>query len=291
MKWLLIEKLIPSDDKFIVNSLNIDDGMKYTPTKDFLEKMYGLLNQKFFGGRLPFDIGFRIEHDLKDKACGHADGEDVNNDGTFRINYISLNGTLMKSVRSWIETIIHEMIHIDDMINHSQHFNGDYNEHGEWFRQQAKRFKKYGFNIGIKDMDRNISTSIDDDDIKTSLEKSVFIAFGKNPVTNVTSMVKVDIKDKESALLKLQKKHCNQVDILITHNLNAARLGDVDIDDIGSLQYNIDSEFDLKYGPFEVVDSIDLKQMRFDESEQHDNGWKSTMTITKLPTGGIHIRT
>ena len=241
MKWLLIEKLIPSDDKFIVNSLNIDDGMKYTPTKDFLEKMYGLLNQKFFGGRLPFDIGFRIEHDLKDKACGHADGEDVNNDGTFRINYISLNGTLMKSVRSWIETIIHEMIHIDD--------------------------------------------------IKTSLEKSVFIAFGKNPVTNVTSMVKVDIKDKESALLKLQKKHCNSVDILITRNLNAARLGDVDIDDIGSLQYNIDSEFELKYGPFEVVDTIDLKQMRFDESEQHDNGWKSTMTITKLPTGGIHIRT
>ena len=46
MKWLLIEKLIPSDDKFIVNSLNIDDGMKYTPTKDFLEKNVWIVESK-----------------------------------------------------------------------------------------------------------------------------------------------------------------------------------------------------------------------------------------------------
>ena len=65
MKWMLIEKFIPSDEKFILNAIHgVGDNIKYTPTVDFLKVAYLKLNNMFFNGQLPNDIEFKIEKEF-----------------------------------------------------------------------------------------------------------------------------------------------------------------------------------------------------------------------------------
>ena len=291
MKWLLLEEFIPSDDKFVASSLSDSESRIYTPTEEFLGKAYSILNRRFFGSRLPGGIDFRISRDLKDNASGHTDGGDRNNDGNFTVNYISLNGTLMKTPHSWVETIIHEMIHVDDMVSHPEHFTEGYDGHGDWFRKQVERFRKHGFDVKENDMDTNVSTSTDDDEIKEILSKSIFMAFGSNPVSGATSVIKVAIEDKSLALDKLKGLGCSTATLLKTDNLNAARLNDIDVDNIGEFQYNINDRFNEKYGPFKEVETIDLSDFKVDESSQYGRKSRSTMTITRYPSGGIHVIT
>ena len=292
MKWLLIEEYTPEDGNFIENAIEEQDcGEIYTPSVGFLEKSYKKLNKLFFDDRLPNDIKFKIEYDKASGGSGHTDADNNKDQLKFDIHYISLNGTLMKSPHSWIETILHEMIHVDDFTNHPAHFSGDYNEHGEWFVKQAKRFEKFGFHIGVKDMDDNIQASVDNEMVRRKFKRGVFIAIGKNPISGVVAMVKVDLSDKELALSALKKENCKEVSILSTKNLNSALIPEIEVSDIGNIQYNITDGFNKKYGPFEEVETIDLTKLTIDESKLNNMGWKSTMTVVKLPNGRMHIHT
>ena len=296
MKWLLIEKFIPSDEKFILDAIHgIKDNGKYTPTVDFLKAAYIKLNIMFFNGELPNDIEFKIEKNLDDNGAGHTQANDNYTENCIDIEYVSLNGTLMKSPHSWIETIIHEMIHVAEFIEHPEHFmhKSDYKKHGKWFMDKAKSFKKWGFDIGEKDMDIDIGTSEDDEDIKTRYENFMFIGLGRNPVFDTEILVKVAKTDKDKALQALKQSGCRYVKILNTDNLNSTRLSSQSIQDIlqrRTLELD-DTEFNSKYGPFDEVETIDLTNLKVNESVVLEKAHCQAITVTILPDGRRRYRT
>ena len=294
MKWMLIEKFIPSDEKFILNAIHcVGDNIKYTPTVDFLKASYLKLNNMFFNGELPNDIDFRIEKNLDDNGVGHTQAKDNYSGNCIDIEYVSLNGTMMKTPHSWIETIIHEMIHVAELTEHPEHFmrKSDYEKHGKWFMDKAKGFKKWGFDIGEKDMDINIGTSEDDEDIKAKHEKSIFLKLGIIPIYNLDSLIKIAKKDKDDALAALKKLGCRKITLMKTNNLNAARLANIDVSDIGERQYLMNDEFMDKYGPFEEIDTIDLTKMTINERTFHAKNHRPAITVTILPDGRRRFRT
>lgn len=296
MKWLLIEKFIPSDEKFILDAIHgVKDNGRYTPTVDFLKEAYNKLNNMFFNGELPNDMEFKIEKNLDDNGAGHTQANDNYTENCIDIEYVSLNGTLMKSPHSWIETIIHEMIHVAEFTEHPEHFmhKSDYEKHGKWFMDKARSFKKWGFDIGEKDMDINIGTSEDDEDIKARYENFMFIGLGRNPVFDTEILVKVEKTDKDKALQALKQMGCKSVKILNSDNLNSTRLPSQSIQDI--LQRKTlelyDTEFNSKYGPFDEVETIDLTNLKVNESMVLEKEHRPAITVTILPDGRCRYRT
>ena len=296
MKWLLIEKFIPSDEKFVLNAIHgVGDNIKYTPTVDFLRAAYIKLNNMFFNGELPNDIDFKIEKNLDDNGVGHTQANDNLAENCIDIEYVSLNGTMIKTPHSWIETIIHEMIHVAEFTEHPEHFmhKSDYEKHGKWFMNKAKGFKKLGFDIGEKDMDINIGTSEDDEDIKTRYENFMFIGLGRNPVFDTEILVKVAKTDKDKVLQALKQRGCRSVKILNTNNLNSTRLTGQSIQDIlqrKTLELD-DTEFNSKYGPFDEVETIDLTSLKVNESIVLEKVHRPAITVTILPDGRRRFRT
>ena len=294
MKWLLIEKFIPSDEKFVLNAIHgVRDSIKYTPTVDFLRAAYIKLNNMFFNGELPNDIDFKIEKNLDDNGVGHTHAKDNYAENCIDIEYVSLNGTIVKTPHSWIETIIHEMIHVAEFTEHPEYFmhKSDYEKHDKWFMNKAKGFKKLGFDIGEIEMDKNIGTSDDYEDIKVKHEKSIFLKLGSIPIYNLDSLIKIAKKDKDDALTALKKLGCNKIILMKTNNLNAVRLANIDVSDIGERQYLMDDEFIDKYGPFEEMDTIDLTKMTINERLVHTKNQRPAIIVTIDSDGIRHYRT
>lgn len=299
MKWLLLEEFIPSDDKFVLDAIHgIGDKGKYTPTTDFLKSAYAKLNDMFFDGRLPVGIGFKVERDIKDGAAGRTNADDNDTGDGIDINYVSLNETLMKSPHSWIETIVHEMIHIEELITYPERFIGKkYDMHGEWFLDRAKWFKKVGLNVGEKDMDYDIVMTTDNEDViktaKDIIKNSIFILLGKNPIYGTDSMIKVAKEDKMSVLQRLKELGCKSVTLLKTKNLNAARLPDIEFSGIGEHEFRMDKKFIATYGPFEDVETIDLSKVPLVESSpiKRKLGQWRDVVITVGPDGRRHYQT
>ena len=297
MKWLLLEEFTPSTDKFVSTAIKSDSNVtRYTPTLDFLKRAYSKLNNKFFGGKLPTGgFEYKIDHDLNDTSAGHANANKDESTGKIKIKYIALNGTLMKSPHSWIETLIHEMIHIEDFTCHPEHFNKEgYTGHENWFDNRARSFKKYGFDIEDTDMDNDVTTTIDDYNITEKHNSSIFIGLGRNPMNNALLVWKVDKKNKEHALLELKKQGCKSVKILNTNNLNSTRLGDMSFDDMEmSRGYELDSLKEKLYVPFDEIETIDLSKLKVDENSKrkHVSGQFNPIIVKVLPNGMVNYTT
>lgn len=107
------------------------------------------------------------------------------------------------------------------------------------------------------------------------LDDCMFIKLGYNPILNKVSIAKIDSKDKDAAYAKLKRLKCKSVGILKTTNLNALRLKNIDVKNLGDNSYHIDDEFNAKYGPFEEVDKVDLTTTTIDESYDRTRslGW------------------
>ena len=298
MKWILLsESYIPNGIEIIKKSFNNDYTYeKFTPTIEFLEEAYGYLNNRLFQGKLPEDIEFKIEHSLEDNDAGHTYANDDKKEGEFVIDCVSLNGTIMMTIHSWLETILHEMIHVMDFKFHPEHFvdarktGVPYDEHKGWFMEQANKFKNKGFNVE-ETLKSDWTTSVDDDEIKKKHlnSNSIFIELGFNPVYKASSLLKIDSKIKIDALKKLNDMGYKLVTVLKSNNIHTLRLNDISLDDIGDIEYIGTENFIRKYGPFEKVEDIDLTKMTFNESGKSE--LRSTMRIIKLPNGGLQYIT
>ena len=299
MKWLLIEKFIPSDDKFVLDAIHGVGGKgKYTPTSDFIKSAYMKLNDMFFDNRLPTDIEFKVEKHIEDDAAGRTNADDNDSGDGIDINYVSLNGSLMKSPHSWIETIVHEMIHIEELITYPERFIGKkYDKHGDWFLDRAKEFKRFGLNIGENDMDYDIVMTTDYEDViksaKDIIKNSIFILLGKNPIYGTDSMIKVTKDDKELVLHRLKELGCQSITLLKTDNLNAARLPNIEFSEIGEHEFRMSKNFIATYGPFENVETIDLSKVPLVESSpiKRKLGQWRDIVITVDTDGRRHYRT
>lgn len=296
MKWLLIsEAYTPSDLDDIENSFNGDvSDEKYTPTKKFLKNGYDMLNEKLFNNRLPSDFEFKIEHGLKDNAAGHTYANDNKTEGEFVIDCVSLNGTIMMTIHSWLETILHEMIHVMDFKFHPEHFvdarktGVPYDEHKGWFMEQANKFKNKGFNVE-KTLKSSWETSVDDDDIKAKNSSFTYLKISHHPL-GWDEILKIDSSDKSNVMSILKNKKYTHVVEIKTSNLNSVRLDNTKVEaNKPIMSYHADDEFNDRYGPFEKVEDIDLTKMTFNESGKSE--LRSTMRIIKLPNGGLQYIT
>ena len=296
MKWLLIsEAYTPSDLDDIENSFNGDvSDEKYTPTKKFLKNGYDMLNEKLFNNRLPSDFEFKIEHGLKDNAAGHTYANDNKKEGEFVIDGVSLNGTLMMTIHSWLETILHEMIHVMDFKFHPEHFvdarktGVPYDEHKGWFMKQANKFKNKGFNVE-KTLKSRWETSVDDDDIKAKNSSFTYLKISHHPL-GWDEILKIDSSDKSNVMSILKNKKYTHIVEIKTSNLNSVRLDNTKVEaNKPIMAYHADDEFNDRYGPFEKVEDIDLTKFTFNESGKSE--LRSTMRIIKLPNGGLQYIT
>lgn len=298
MKWKIIqEEYTPCDIDIIRKELdgNNVSHHRYTPSKKFLRNSYGLLNELLFNDKLPKDIAFKIEHDLKDSSAGHTVANDDISEGEFNIEYMSLNGTVMLPIHTWMEVILHEMIHVYDFTCFPEHYmnarrNGTvYDEHGDWFMKQASKFKEYGFNVE-KTLTSKWDTSVDDEDIKQIQYNSIYFKIAHNPL-GWDDVLKVDKADRNHVLSILKDKKYTSVIEIRTENLNSVRLDDINVDlEKPLMTYHADDDFNDKYGPFEEVETIDLTNMAFNENNSVKSS-RSTMVITKLPDGRWQYRT
>ena len=296
MKWILIkESRTPIDIETINASFNHDvSDEKYTPAKKFLKNGYDMLNEKLFNNRLPSDFEFKIEHGLKDNAAGHTYANDNKKEGEFVIDGVSLNGTLMMTIHSWLETILHEMIHVMDFKFHPEHFvdarktGVPYDEHKGWFMEQANKFKNKGFNVE-KTLKSSWETSVDDDDIKVKNSSFTYLKISHHPL-GWDEILKIDSSDKSNVMSILKNKKYTHVVEIKTSNLNSVRLDNTKVEaNKPIMSYHADDEFNDRYGPFEKVEDIDLTKMTFNESGKSE--LRSTMRIIKLPNGGLQYIT
>ena len=310
MKWILLsESYIPNGIEIIKKSFNNDYTYeKFTPTIEFLEEAYGYLNNRLFQGKLPEDIEFKIEHGLKDNAAGHTYANDDKTEGEFVIDGVSLNGTIMMTIHSWLETILHEMIHVMDFKFHPEHFNKkinpNYDYHKGWFMKEADKFKKYGFDIK-ETIDSDVETTTDDDSIKEQMNEVIYIKLGYNPIFKCDTMIKIHSLDKNSAFKELKSMGCSSIDVISTKNLSSTRLKTIELDDIGQKSYRMTDKFNDTYGPFTKIETIDLTKTKFDENSTIHHGkiiledgseditylYPGVTSVIRLPNGRLHIRT
>lgn len=121
-------------------------------TKQWIEKNYNKFNEELFGGLLP-NIEFKICRSRT--SWGFAECKyDLKNSTIIPVS-ITMSNYYDSPEKIKLNTLLHEMIHIEDYTFHPEHFirNGrritghHYDAHGWWFQKEAQRVEKYGWKI------------------------------------------------------------------------------------------------------------------------------------------------
>lgn len=122
-------------------------------TASWISKNYKKFNDLYFGGALP-NISFKISRSKN--TWGYASYKyDFKNNTVIPLS-ITLSNYYDSPEDVKIQTLLHEMIHIEDYFWHPEHFirNGKkvrknyYDAHGIWFCQEAARItKESGYKI------------------------------------------------------------------------------------------------------------------------------------------------
>lgn len=140
-----------------------------------------------------------------------------------------------------------------------------------WFLEQAKKFKKWGFDIkaeyeGIHGMDD------ENDMISNEVKRGLFIQTGVSDKGHPLAF-KIDSDDKDEILHILREKGYDEITILRTSNLCSAEIPPIipyGVEDTKIWVYPISPRFDKQYGPFEEIERIDLKGFVSEATDEHD---------------------
>ena len=271
MKWIKLfdeATKTPSDLDAIVSSIADDDSTMMTPTIDFLKNVYSLMNKRMFFNNLPQDkdMEFELKSDSRGRWFGLANAYRDVDTGVIQVNGITLNTAKTQSMRNWIETIVHEMIHLCDYVTYPEHFSDkSYDEHGEWFLNEAKRFKKIGLTITPQNHSDN---GVDDENkrIMNMIGKEIYVQIGKTN-DGLPQIFKILTKNKEKCFKVLKKKGYRKVILLSTENPKSVELKPTfPKDGIDFKVWYLGDEFDRHYGPFKKIEVVDLQNMLVDEN-------------------------
>ena len=115
----------------------------------WMSENYNKYNNLYFGGKLPV-IEFKISRSKK--TWGYAEYKFSRSKNTVRATSITMSNYYDAPEDVKLTTLLHEMIHVEDYTLNPHHFvrNGQkchYDAHGWWFRKEAARLKKYGWDI------------------------------------------------------------------------------------------------------------------------------------------------
>ena len=163
------------------------------------------------------------------------------------------------------------MIHMLDYVDHPENFteNKNYAAHGEWFEKMALKFKKLGFNIeqyyaGRTDMNDDINFS-------EILENELFIQVGVAK-DGTPKVCKISKDDKQKTIKALTKLGLEKTIIFKSRNPLSAEIpllrGIKNASKPAS--YYMDDDFVSEYGPFEEVETIDLKKTITEDSSDDE---------------------
>ena len=262
MKWKLIEEAnkTPSDKESIDMSFNKDvSDEKYVPTVEFVKIVYDKFNKELFSNRLPSSNVLNIGVVSMNKDNGITIAHDE--DGSIVIDGLNFSNSTSLTMHTWMETILHEMVHVDELCNHPEHFkNGVENKgHGKWFKEQARKFKEMGFDVSEK-YEGDFGTNTEDKAYLNNKD-GMFIKTGDNPM-GFAELVKIPNDEYGYALNRLRDSGYAKVWLMKTSNDNAGRLEFSKCDDeYGYFKYHLDDRFNKAFGPFEKTKEIDLKHI------------------------------
>jgi len=123
--------------------------------KEFnLQHEYDRLNHELFSGKL---IKIPLKWITSNRHGGYVDGIYNKNTG-YRINYLAMNKLYERDYDSFINLLIHEMIHVYIMQNNLQEVGG---MHGLVFKHEVDRIKSRGYNVPLSDDITNIKVASD----------------------------------------------------------------------------------------------------------------------------------
>lgn len=138
---------------------------------DWIKEKYQEFNAKYFGGQLP-NIAFKTSNDKK--RWGYASYRFNLSSGELTPVSITISNYYDSPEEVKVNTLLHEMIHIEDYTLHPEHFvtrdyswrsrfqykkRRGYDAHGEWFLAEAERINGYGFHVAAYVQDWEISQS------------------------------------------------------------------------------------------------------------------------------------
>lgn len=178
-------------------------------TTSWISKHYDKFNDLYFGGMLP-SIQFKVNRSKNSWGMASFRYDWVN--GTIIPTCITISNYYDSPEDVKIQTLLHEMIHIEDYFWHPEHFikNGrkvtghTYDAHGYWFKEEAKRLsKESGYKITnhvtkeemnssklSKTAERNIANKIDNAIIGVVYGTNGYNFYFKTDVWKVKDMKK-----------------------------------------------------------------------------------------------------
>ena len=155
-------------------------------TIDWLEYKYNIFNKLYFNNELP-KISFKISRSKN--TWGYAGCLIINS--TIVPEYISISNYYDSPEIVKESTLLHEMIHVKDYVCHPEHFiingrrNRWYDAHGTWFKNEALKLAKYGYDIQKLVTKEEIDISTYSDSTICNLERKkdttrILAIYGKN---------------------------------------------------------------------------------------------------------------
>ena len=254
---------------------------KFTPTVEFMKVVYNKMNKEFFFGCLPSEneIKFEVANQIRGGFVGLTFAERDAITREITVKKLVLNGIFTLTIHNWMETILHEMIHICDYVNFPQHFDDSkYDAHGDWFMKEGKRFKKFGFSVS-KTCRTEHGVDMDNKKVKDMLNKELFIQVGKTN-DGTLQIFKTLAKNKDKCLSILKERGYKKVVILASNNPKSIELKVVRPSRGMSIWvYHLDKDFNRKYGPFKKIETLDLTSMVLESDETNDETLKTLKSI------------
>ena len=292
---------IPIDRDTIINSFKEDiSDEKYSPTREFVESAYGILNEKFFEGKLPDRLILDVSNSPRASFMGLARCRTNNLLNMVTATSITLNSSRKMTLHNWLEVVLHEMIHILDYETQPQHFLGYmgkyYDSHGSWFMNEGKRFEQYGFHVQ-KFCKSEMEIDSDNTRVKSIINNSVLIMLKGLKNTDQIGIMKTTRKNlnKMIGILKdVQKYRYPKLEIiglLKSDNPNIVKLKEVRMKNYHSgYSWNwYNDDFKEKYGPFQEIDmnsiNEDKDEVDYDEMNHIDDEYARNIYDT---IGGVY---
>lgn len=304
MKWYKLvneANKTPSDMDIVEKSFNSDvSDEKYVPTLEFVKNAYDKMNKDLFINYLPSTNEMKIEffNDVKSEElavaeCSFIGIDKVHMPTDFKL---SVNTSRVFTVHTWMEIILHEMIHILDYVDHPEHFTDDtdYDSHGEWFHKTAMKFKKYGFDVGRNFTGR--AEMNDELDVTEILNNEIFIQVGtaKDGTPKVSKIVNDDKQKFVKVLTRLGLKKTTIYKSRNPLSVEIPLLRSIK-DTSRPASYYMDEEFLDEYGPFEEIETIDLGKTIVEDSSEDDvvlrnmKSVKGVVVAKKIGNNKYHI--
>ena len=229
---------------------------------------YGILNDRFFRGNLPDSLNFRVKVQPTESYIGLASYmHDRRRDKVWATG-VTLNGSRTLTLHEWLEVVLHEMIHILDYETNPEHFLGymsrAYDAHGSWFMTEGEKYTKYGFHVQ-KYCRADIGINTDNDKVKNRISNSVFLYMQGNRRPMIMKMSRKNLdRNLDYITSRMGKPYSTfgigvkEIKIMTSENPNISLLRDLRMRDSTSRisWWWFDDDFNKKYGPFEVEDTV-----------------------------------